>query len=177
MAGESVYAKKLWLKSYEQGVPERVSMRISASRTSWSGRPSSFRTGPPLFSRIYRFIPADEGHGGSVCRSLTDFGFGRVMPWPSPAERDPLRRGLLCILKIGAIAVMKIPSTRTCTGSPVQRLRVEVLVTGPPGEPDDRSPAADIDPQIVYTSIGDYLPSRRASSFRWWPKRRSWRPL
>ncbi len=24
MAGESVYAKKLWLKSYEQGVPECI---------------------------------------------------------------------------------------------------------------------------------------------------------
>jgi long-chain acyl-CoA synthetase len=162
MAGESIYQSKPWLKSYEKGVPEtiryeEICMPDILDRTAkqfpektaliFQGFTLSFRQ---LKDMVDRF---------ATC--LTDFGVkqGDAVAILLP-NTIPCVVTYFAILKIGAISVMNNPLySDPELDHQFNDSGAKVLVTldllG--NRMIDLRPKTKIK-QIVYTSIGDYLP-------------------
>ena len=162
MAGESIYQSKPWLKSYEQGVPETIkyeeicmpdildrSARQFPEKTAliFQGFTLSFRQ---LKDMVDRF---------ATC--LTAFGVkqGEAVALLLP-NVIPCVAAYFAILKVGGIAVMNNPLYSDAeldhqfndSGSKVL-ITLDLLGN----RMIDLRPKTKIR-QIVYTSIGDYLP-------------------
>lgn len=162
MAGESVYAKKLWLKSYEQGVPERVQYEDLCLPDIMERTAKQFPDRPALIFQGYTASfrqMKDMVDRFAAC--LTDFGIrkGDAVALLLP-NVIPCVVAYYAILKIGAIAVMNNPLySDPELDHQFNDSGAKVLITldllG--NRMIDLRPRTSIR-QIVYTSIGDYLP-------------------
>jgi long-chain acyl-CoA synthetase len=162
MAGESVYARKPWLKSYEEGVPEHVQYEdlclpdlLERSARQFPDRAALVFQGYTATFRQFR----DMVDRFAAC--LADFGVrkGDAVAILLP-NTIPCVVAYYAILKLGAISVMNNPLySDPELDHQFNDSGAKVLVTldllG--NRMIDLRPRTSIR-QIVYTSIGDYLP-------------------
>lgn len=162
MAGEIDYLSKPWLKSYEQGVPEKIQYEeicmpdiLDRSAAKYPDRPALIFQG---FQLSYRGLK-DMVDRFATC--LAEFGVrqGDAVAIVLP-NTIPCVAAYFAILKLGAITVMNNPlySDRELehqfndSGSKVI-VTLDLLANRMINlRPKTRAK------QIVYTSIGDYLP-------------------
>jgi long-chain acyl-CoA synthetase len=162
MAGESIYQSKPWLKSYEKGVPEAIRYEEICLPDILDRTAKQFPDKPALIFQGYTLTfrqLKDMVDRFATC--LTDFGVkqGDAVAILLP-NTIPCVVAYYAILKIGAISVMnnplysdpeldhqfndsgaKVLVTLDLLGNRMTNLRPKTKVK-----------------QIVYTSIGDYLP-------------------
>ncbi|MFA5181875.1 MAG: long-chain fatty acid--CoA ligase [Syntrophales bacterium] len=163
MAEESIYVKKLWLKSYEKGVPEKISYEdlcmpdiLDRTAKQFAERPALVFQGTVVNFRELK----DMVDRFATC--LTDFGVkkGDAVALLLP-NIIPCVAAYFAILKIGALAVMNNPLYSdpelehqfNDSGSKVL-ITLDVLTP----RMIALRPKTKIK-QIVYTCIGDYLPT------------------
>ena len=162
MAEESIYLKKPWLKSYEEGVPEFITYEEITMPDILDRTAKVFPNNPALIFQGYTLT-----YGGlkdmvdRFATCLTDFGVkqGDAVAILLP-NLIPCVAAYYAIMRIGAITVMNNPlySDRELehqfndSGS---RVLVTLDLLG--NRMIDLRPKTKIK-QIVYTSIGDYLP-------------------
>ncbi|HPL64058.1 MAG TPA: long-chain fatty acid--CoA ligase [Syntrophales bacterium] len=162
MAGEIDYLSKPWLKSYEQGVPEKIQYEeicmpdiLDRSAAKYPDRPALIFQG---FQLSYRGLK-DMVDRFATC--LAEFGVrqGDAVAIVLP-NTIPCVAAYFAILKLGAVTVMNNPlySDRELehqfndSGSKVI-VTLDLLANRMINlRPKTRAK------QIVYTSIGDYLP-------------------
>ncbi|MCX5833125.1 MAG: long-chain fatty acid--CoA ligase [Deltaproteobacteria bacterium] len=169
MAEESIYLKKPWLKSYEKGVPERISYEEICMPDILDRTAKQFPDKPALifqgYSVTYRELK-DMVDRFATC--LADFGVrqGDAVAILLP-NLIPCVVAYFAILRLGAITVMNNPlySDRELehqfndSGS---KVLVTLDLLG--NRMIDLRPKTKIK-QIVYTSIGDYLPFPKSMLF------------
>ncbi|MCX5842011.1 MAG: long-chain fatty acid--CoA ligase [Deltaproteobacteria bacterium] len=162
MAGESIYQSKPWLKSYEKGVPETIRYEEICMPDILDRTAKQFPEKTALIFQGYTLTfrqLKDMVDRFAAC--LTDFGVkqGDAVALLLP-NVIPCVAAYFAILKIGAISVMnnplysdpeldhqfndsgaKVLVTLDLLGNRMTKLRPKTKIK-----------------QIVYTSIGDYLP-------------------
>jgi len=163
MAEESIYVKKLWLKSYEQGVPETITYEelcmpdiLDRTAKQFPERPALIFQGTVISFRELK----DSVDRFATC--LADFGVkkGDAVALLLP-NVIPCVVANFAVLKIGALVVMNNPLYSdpelehqfNDSGSKVL-ITLDVLAT----RMIALRPKTKIK-QIVYTCIGDYLPT------------------
>ncbi|MFB3924715.1 MAG: long-chain fatty acid--CoA ligase [Syntrophales bacterium] len=162
MAEESIYAKKPWLKSYEEGVPEKIDYEEISMPDILDRTAGRFPENTALIFQGYRISYKDtKDMVDRFATCLADFGIkqGDAVAILLP-NLIPCVVAYYAIMKLGAIAVMNNPlySDRELeyqfndSGS---RALVTLDLLG--NRMIDLRPKTKIK-QIVYTSIGDYLP-------------------
>ncbi len=166
---DSVYYKKPWLKSYETGVPERIEYEeitmpdiLDRSAKQFPDRPALVFQG---YTMTYRQLK-DTVDRFAAC--LADFGVkqGDAVAILLP-NLIPCVAAYFAVLRIGAVTVMNNPlySDRELeyqfndSGSKVL-ITLDLLGN----RMIDLRPKTKIK-QIVYTSIGDYLPFPKSLLF------------
>jgi long-chain acyl-CoA synthetase len=165
MAEESIYVKKIWLKSYEKGVPESVSYEdicmpdiLDRTAQQFAERPALIFQGTVLnFRELKEMVDR-------FATCLTDFGVqkGDAVALLLP-NVIPCVAAYFAVLKIGALAVMNNPLYSdpelehqfNDSGAKVL-ITLDVLT---PRMTALRSRTKI--KQIVYTCIGDYLPTAK----------------
>ncbi len=166
---DSLYYKKPWLKSYEKGVPERISYEEICMPDILDRTAKQFPDKPALifqgYIMTYRQLK-DMVDRFATC--LTDFGVrqGDAVAILLP-NLIPCVVAYFAILRLGAISVMNNPlySDRELehqfndSGS---KVLVTLDLLG--NRMIDLRPKTKIK-QIVYTSIGDYLPFPKSMLF------------
>ncbi len=174
MAEENIYVKKQWLKSYEQGVPEAVAYEdlcmpeiLDRTAKQFPDRPALIFQGTTISFRGLQ----DMVDRFATC--LTAFGIkkGDAVALLLP-NIIPCVAAYFAVLKIGAIAVMNNPLYSdpeldhqfNDSGSKVL-ITLDVLA---PRMIALRSKTKVR--QIVYTCIGDYLPTLKRVLGRWLKK-------
>jgi long-chain acyl-CoA synthetase len=174
MAEESIYMKKPWLKSYEKGVPESISYEelcmpdiLDRTAKQFAERPALVFQGTVVSFRELK----DMVDRFATC--LTNFGVkkGDAVALLLP-NVVPCVAAYFAILKIGALVVMNNPLYSdpelehqfNDSGS-------KVLITLDVLSPRMIAlrPKTQIK-QIVYTCIGDYLPTLKRVLGRWLKK-------
>ena len=169
MAEESIYLKKPWLKSYEKGVPERISYEEICMPDILDRTAKQFPDKPALifqgYTMTYRQLK-DMVDRFATC--LTDFGVkqGDAVAILLP-NLIPCVVAYFAILRLGAITVMNNPlySDRELEhqfNDSVSKVLVTLDLLG--NRMIDLRPKTKIK-QIVYTSIGDYLPFPKSMLF------------
>jgi long-chain acyl-CoA synthetase len=163
MAEESIYVKKLWLKSYEKGVPETISYEdicmpdiLDRTAKQFAERPALIFQGTVVNFRELK----DMVDRFATC--LNDFGVkkGDAVALLLP-NIIPCVAAYYAVLKIGALVVMNNPLYSdpelehqfNDSGSKVL-ITLDVLTP----RMIALRPKTKIK-QIVYTCIGDYLPT------------------
>jgi long-chain acyl-CoA synthetase len=162
MAAESIYAKKPWLKSYEDGVPEHVQYEdvclpdiLERTAKQFPDRTAMIFQGYMVTFRQFK----DMVDRFAAC--LSDFGVRRgdavaiLLP-----NTIPCVVAYYAILKLGAISVMNNPlysdpELEHQFNDSGSKVLVTLDLLG--NRMIDLRPRTSIR-QIVYTSIGDYLP-------------------
>ncbi|MCK9196200.1 MAG: long-chain fatty acid--CoA ligase [Syntrophales bacterium] len=174
MAEESIYLKKPWLKSYEKGVPETLVYEdlcmpeiLDRTAKQFAERPALIFQGTTISFRELK----DMVDRFATC--LTDFGVkkGDAVALLLP-NIIPCVAAYFAILKIGALAVMNNPLYSdpelehqfNDSGSKVL-ITLDVLTP----RMIALRPKTKIK-QIVYTCIGDYLPTLKRVLGRWLKK-------
>ncbi len=162
MAGESIYQSKPWLKSYEKGVPEAIRYEEICLPDILDRTAKQFPDKPALIFQGYTLTfrqLKDMVDRFATC--LTDFGVkqGDAVALLLP-NVIPCVVAYYAILKIGAISVMNNPLySDPELDHQFNDSGAKVLVTldllG--NRMIDLRPKTKVK-QIVYTSIGDYLP-------------------
>jgi long-chain acyl-CoA synthetase len=162
MAGESIYQSKPWLKSYEKGVPETIRYEEICMPDILDRTAKQFPEKTALIFQGYTLAfrqLKDMVDRFATC--LTDFGVkqGDAVAILLP-NTIPCVVAYFAILKIGAISVMNNPLySDPELDHQFNDSGAKVLVTldllG--NRMIDLRPKTKIK-QIVYTSIGDYLP-------------------
>ena len=161
---ETKYQEKLWLKSYEKGVPEFVKYEEICMPDILDRTAKQFPDKPALlFQGTTRDLRAVQGDGGPLCRLSGRFrgqeGGCRGDP---AAQRDPLRGRLLRDPENrGDRCDEQSPLLGSGAGAPVQRFRREGPDhAGCPGQTNDRAPTQDED-QADRLYLHRRLPARR----------------
>ena len=174
MAEENIYVKKQWLKSYEQGVPEAVAYEdlcmpeiLDRTAKQFPDRPALIFQGTTISFRGLQ----DMVDRFATC--LTAFGIkkGDAVALLLP-NIIPCVAAYFAVLKIGAIAVMNNPLYSdpeldhqfNDSGSKVL-ITLDVLAP----RMIALRPKTKVR-QIVYTCIGDYLPTLKRVLGRWLKK-------
>jgi long-chain acyl-CoA synthetase len=163
------YQDKPWLSSYEEGVPKRVEYEATCLPAFLERSAKAFPDKMALAFQGYRVTYAQLVEMVDRCAAaLTDFGIGKgdsvaiLLP-----NVIPCVVGYYAILKIGGIAVMNNPlySDRELEHQ-FNDSGATVLITldllG--NRMIDLRPKTSIK-QIIYTSIGDYLPFPKSLLF------------
>ena len=169
MAEESIYLKKPWLKSYEKGVPERISYEEICMPDILDRTAKQFPDKPALifqgYTMTYRQLK-EMVDRFATC--LADFGVrqGDAVAILLP-NLIPCVVAYFAILRLGAITVMNNPlySDRELEhqfNDSVSKVLVTLDLLG--NRMIDLRPKTKIK-QIVYTSIGDYLPFPKSMLF------------
>ena len=166
---DSVYYKKPWLKSYEKGVPERIEYEEITMPDILDRSAKQFPDRPALVFQGYTMTYAqlkDMVDRFAAC--LADFGVkqGDAVAILLP-NLIPCVAAYFAVLRIGAVTVMNNPlySDRELeyqfndSGSKVL-ITLDLLGN----RMIDLRPKTKIK-QIVYTSIGDYLPFPKSLLF------------
>lgn len=162
MTGESIYLKKPWLRSYEEGVPEFIQYEEITLPDVLDRTASEFPNQPALIFQGYVMTYRDlKDMVDRFSGCLTDFGVrqGDAVAILLP-NLIPCVAAYYAIMKIGAVTVMNNPlySDRELehqfndSGSKVL-ITLDLLGN----RMIDLRPKTKVK-QIVYTSIGDYLP-------------------
>ncbi|HAJ26909.1 MAG TPA: long-chain fatty acid--CoA ligase [Syntrophus sp. (in: bacteria)] len=163
MAEESIYVKKLWLKSYEKGVPETISYEdlcmpdiLDRTVKQFAERPALVFQGTVVSFRELK----DMVDRFATC--LTDFGVkkGDAVALLLP-NVIPCVVAYYAVLKIGALVVMNNPlysdpELEHQFNDSGSKILVTLDVLAP--RMIALRPKTKIK-QIVYTCIGDYLPT------------------
>ena len=163
MAEESIYVKKLWLKSYEQGVPETINYEDLCMPDILDRTAKQFPERPALiFQGTVVSFQELKDMVDRFATCLADFGVkkGDAVALLLP-NIIPCVVANFAVLKIGALVVMNNPLYSdpelehqfNDSGSKVL-ITLDVLAT----RMIALRPKTKIK-QIVYTCIGDYLPT------------------
>ncbi len=178
MAGETNYASKPWLKSYEKGVPEKINYEEICMPDIMERTAAKLPTNNALIFMGYKVNFAqlkDMVDRFATC--LTDFGVkkGDAVSLLLP-NVIPCVVAYYAILRIGAINVMNNPlySDRELEhqfNDSESKVLITLDLLG--NRMIDLRPKTKIK-QIVITSIGDYLPFPKSLLFPLVAKKKSW---
>jgi long-chain acyl-CoA synthetase len=176
----STNPEKPWLAHYQSGVPEHFDYEIKCLpdflERSVERFPGKMALNFQGFEITYKQLQ-DMVERFAAC--LHHFGVrqGDAVALLLP-NVIPCVAAYYAAMRIGAVAVMNNPlySDRELEhqfNDSGAKLLITLDLLG--NRMIDLRPKTSIK-QIIYTSIGDYLPFPKNLLFRWWPKRKSWPP-
>jgi len=169
MAEESIYLKKPWLKSYEKEVPERISYEEICMPDILDRTAKQFPDKPALIFQGYIMTYRQlKEMVDRFATCLTDFGVrqGDAVAILLP-NLIPCVVAYFAILRLGAVTVMNNPlyadrELEHQFNDSGSKVLVTLDLLG--NRMIDLRPKTKIK-QIVYTSIGDYLPFPKSMLF------------
>jgi len=169
MAEGSIYQKKPWLKSYEKGVPERISYEEICMPDILDRTAKQFPDKPALIFQGYIMTYRQlKEMVDRFATCLTDFGVrqGDAVAILLP-NLIPCVVAYFAILRLGAVTVMNNPlyadrELEHQFNDSGSKVLVTLDLLG--NRMIDLRPKTKIK-QIVYTSIGDYLPFPKSMLF------------